>query len=358
MSRVKELIESSREVVKDVAIENGAIVAANSDKEYYPDNVANYRFIWPRDAAYTLYAADILGFDDMEKHFFDWLYERAEGFKESGIVYHRYSPNGPRDTDFGYQYQPDQAAALLWATLETNDTLNEEQKKTVHLLADGLWKEWDQNTFHSKTHDLWEERETFPDMNENFTYTLAACAEALYLAADRLGESKWYECAELMRGRLEQHHAEKNGDRYFPRAYGEITDSTVDASVLGLVWPFNVVNDQEKLENSVRLVEHELMNENGVMRYPGDMYDGMVHHTQHMKKGAGAWPLLTFWYAIALDELGRTSEARQVFEKQVETIDGKYIPEQIFKNDAQVSIRPLAWSHTMFVIAADRLGYR
>jgi GH15 family glucan-1,4-alpha-glucosidase len=119
-----------------------------------------------------------------------------------------------------------------------------------------------------------------------------------------------------------------------------------------------VVNDQQKLENSVRLVEEKLMTDRGVMRYPGDMYDGMVHHTQHVKKGAGAWPLLTFWYAIALDELGRDQKAREVFESQVEDIEGQYIPEQIFGNEAQVSIEPLAWSHTMFVIAADRLGYR
>lgn len=59
--RLEELVESSRQVLKDVCIENGAVVAANSDKEYYPNDVANYRFVWPRDAAFTLYALDIIG---------------------------------------------------------------------------------------------------------------------------------------------------------------------------------------------------------------------------------------------------------------------------------------------------------
>lgn len=358
MADIETLIDSSREVIKDVAIENGAIVAANADKEYYPENVANYRFVWPRDAGFVLYAADILGFEGMESRFFDWLYERAEGFQESGIIYHRYSTNGPRDTDFGHQYQPDQAAALLWATLETNDTLDEEQNEIVHLLADGLWKEWDDNCFYSSTHDLWEERETFRENDENFSYTLAACAEALYQASSRLEEEKWYKTAEMMRKRLEDHHAEKDGLSYFPRTYGDISDRTVDASALGLIWPFKVTHDQEKLAETVKVVEKELMTERGLMRYPGDMYDGMVHHTQHMKKGAGAWPLLTFWHAIALDEVGREHEAREVFERQVEMISGRYIPEQVFDNDEQTAIRPLAWSHANFVIAAEKLGYR
>lgn len=358
MADVDTLIDSSREVLKDAAIENGAIVAANSDKGYYPKNVANYRFVWPRDAGFTLYAADILGFEDMESEFFDWLYERAEGFQQSGIIYHRYSTNGPRDTDFGHQYQPDQAAALLWATLETNDHLDEEQKEIVHLLADGLWKEWDENCFYSATHDLWEERETFPENDENFSYTLAACAEALYLASSRLEEEKWYKTAEMMKDRLETHHAEQGGRSYYPRTYGDISDTTVDASAVGLVWPFNVTHDRDKLEQTVEIVGDKLMTEQGLMRYPGDMYDGMVHHTQHMKKGAGAWPLLTFWYAVALDELGREREAREVFESQVEAIEGRYIPEQIFEHEDKKGIEPLVWSHANFVIAADRLGYR
>ncbi|MFB6245811.1 MAG: glycoside hydrolase family 15 protein [Candidatus Nanohaloarchaea archaeon] len=355
--RIGELKQASREVIRDCSLENGAIVAANSDKEYYPENVANYRFVWPRDAGFILYAADVLGLEGLESEFFDWLYGRAEGFEESGIIYHRYSTNGPRDTDFGHQYQPDQAAALLWATLETNDSLDEQQDEIVHLLADGLWKEWDGKSFVSRTHDLWEEREAFPEKNESFSYTLGACSEALYRAAARMGEKKWETAAEEMRKRLEQHVAERKGREYFPRSYGEISDETVDASALGLVWPFNVANSPERLEDTVELIEEELYSNTGVMRYRGDMYDGIVHQTNHLKKGAGSWPLLTFWLAIALEELGRYEDAREVFRHQVEKIDGRYIPEQIFDSDSKTSIEPLAWSHAMFVVAAERLEY-
>lgn len=179
----------------------------------------------------------------------------------------------------------------------------------------------------------------------------------MYQAAARFDEDKWHKTAEEMRQRLEEHHAYSDDGRiYYPRSYGEMPDETVDAANLALIWPFNVVDNDEKLMNTLDMIAEQCMTDRGVMRYPGDMYDGMVHHTKHLKKGAGAWPLLTFWYAIALDEVGRTEEAQEVFDNQVEMIDGDWIPEQIFDDDKRTSIKPLAWSHTMFIVAAKRLG--
>ncbi len=37
--------------------------------------------------------------------------------------------------------------------------------------------------------------------------------------------------------------------------------------------------------------------------------------------------------------------------------DNNYIPEQIFENDIQVSVSPLLWSHSMFVIASEELNF-
>jgi GH15 family glucan-1,4-alpha-glucosidase len=34
----------------------------------------------------------------------------------------------------------------------------------------------------------------------------------------------------------------------------------------------------------------------------------------------------------------------------------KHIPEQFFANRIQVSVSPLCWSHSMFVIASRKLG--
>ena len=43
--KVIELLRISKEVIKDCALPNGAIVAANSDKTYFPKEAKYYRFI-------------------------------------------------------------------------------------------------------------------------------------------------------------------------------------------------------------------------------------------------------------------------------------------------------------------------
>ena len=48
--QVQKLLRSSRQVLKDVALPNGAIVAANSRKSYFPKEAKNYYFVWPRDS--------------------------------------------------------------------------------------------------------------------------------------------------------------------------------------------------------------------------------------------------------------------------------------------------------------------
>ena len=39
------LLEASRRVIKDAVVENGAIVAANTDMKYYPRDVTSYRYV-------------------------------------------------------------------------------------------------------------------------------------------------------------------------------------------------------------------------------------------------------------------------------------------------------------------------
>ena len=42
---IGKLIKISKEVIKDGSLENGAIVAANSDKVIYPASVQDYRYV-------------------------------------------------------------------------------------------------------------------------------------------------------------------------------------------------------------------------------------------------------------------------------------------------------------------------
>src|SRR5512136_1425978 len=135
--RIKELIKVSEEVIADGSLENGAIVAANSDKASYPSSVQDYRYVWVRDAAYVCLAADLLGLKDIPEKFFDWCLSRAEGFRQTHLFYNAYHVNGtihgivippgklsvPPALSARYmhvirsatQFQPDQSGSLLIA---------------------------------------------------------------------------------------------------------------------------------------------------------------------------------------------------------------------------------------------------
>lgn len=348
---INHLIKKSKEVIRSCALQNGAIVAANTDVDAYPKNVQNYRYVWPRDVSYTLYAAHLLGINDIEKPFLRWLFTRAEEFSQTGMIFQRYATNGARDTEFGYQYQPDQAGSLLWTILETKKTLDKETKKVIGLLAEGICRNWDGNHFFIQSHNLWEDKTAFSSFDDNFSYTLAACSYGLERASTKLNKNKWKKTSDEMKKQLQDIKLD-----YYPNSWGKLPDKRIDASVISLVWPFPVVKYDRKLIHSLQLVKERLMSDLGIKRYESDVYDCMVEHCNHLKKGAGSWPLLMFWYITVLSKLNQKDEAKKLFENYIKNFKD-YIPEQLFDNDIQVSVSPLCWSHSMFVIAAKELGY-
>ena len=220
------------------------------------------------------------------------------------------------------------------------------------MAADGFCKKWKGNYFDEVTNDLWEERFTFPDLEENFTYSLAACIKGLECANIFMLNEKWVTVAKQMRERLEKHY-----EGYFFRSYGKLSDKRIDASMLGLVYPFEVFPPSDKrIVASVEEMERKLVMNGGLHRYEHDEYDGWIYKTMHRKKGAGAWPLLNFWLSIYYARSGHKEKALQYYNWVLDRVQ-KFIPEQIFENDLQVSVSPLCWSHSMFVIATKELGY-
>ena len=68
-------------------------------------------------------------------------------------------------------------------------------------------------------------------------------------------------------------------------------------------------------------------------------------------KGAGAWPLLNFWMSIYHAMRGDKEKAERYYEWVLNRLKSPYIPEQIFENELQKSVRPLVWAHAMFAIS-------
>jgi glucoamylase len=142
---------------------------------------------------------------------------------------------------------------------------------------------------------------------------------------------------------------------YFFRTTGKLNDPTVDASILALSWPFGVVSAKDdRMKKTVEVIESTIVRNGGVLRYEGDRYDGWTHHTEDRRKGAGAWPILNCFMALQYLQRGDKKKAQQYLDWILERFD-EFIPEQVFENEVQIAVSPLAWSHAMLVFLAQDL---
>lgn len=153
------------------------------------------------------------------------------------MFYEKYYVNGLKALG---RFQPDQTGTLLYAVWHHYNYLNSDVafkfKDLIIKSANGLCDKWDRDHFNIVANDLWEERLAFPDLKENFTYSLAACIKGLECANLMIENERWLMVSKQMRERLERHFV----DGYFVRSYGRLIDKGIDASMLGLVYPFEI----------------------------------------------------------------------------------------------------------------------
>ncbi|MBU1975902.1 MAG: hypothetical protein KKG59_05860 [Nanoarchaeota archaeon] len=359
--RINVLLESSKQIMLDCCLENGAVVAANTDKAYYPKRCQSYRFVWPTDAAFTLLALNELGVRHVQEPYFKWLMSRVEDVAADGLLFQNYYTHG---TKRWINFQPDSNGKTLWLIHDFFDgNVPKEWHHLMKLLSQALVRMWAGKFFGMKTQDRWEERSTYPDLEDNHTYSLAACVHGLRLAYKVLDDvklrkvaSEMLVCIDKAYQKCEQENKKSFRKNYFFRTAGKLSDSTVDASVLGLVWPFEIVSARDKrITDTVQVIEDNLVRDGGVMRYECDLYDGWTYHTEDRKKGAGTWPILTLFLCIYYARKGDMKKARKYYDWVVDKFNN-CIPEQYYTNAIQEGVSPIAWNHAMFVFASKELG--
>ncbi len=349
---IAALLTTSREVIQDAVLDNGAIVAANTDKPYYPREAADYRYVWPRDACFIALAAERLGIPAADK-FFHWLETKPEDFQKDKLLFSNYSTNG-RIGSMGRMFQPDQMGTVLWTIhlFCTGDAAKAEPyKKLIELTCEGLVGSWNKAFFLPNTVDLWEDgfRQTSSRVENNFTYSIAACSEGLRLAHELFPHKPWKQASDQMRKKVLEAYDKSRG--FFLRNHGKIDDPNVDASLLGLVWPFSLVEaTDDRMQSTIETIERVLADNGGIHRFQFDYFDSEGTAWE----GGGAWPILNCWMAIVLDKAGNHEHAQEFFNWVVNH-SNKFIPEQVFQ-DFRIGISPLVWSHAMFVLAASELN--
>ncbi|MBU3932202.1 MAG: hypothetical protein KKF01_07150 [Proteobacteria bacterium] len=336
------LLNASLRVIRGCAVKNGAVVAADSDLPDYPRQAQDYRYVWPRDASFMCVAANRAGVRDFQEGFFHWLLDRAEGVRESGLLFQNYHVNGPKRW---LALQIDQNGSALWAIEDFyRGDYPVKIRDLVKLLADGIVSVWGEGFFTTLTQDLWEERYAYPELEQFHTYSLAACIKGLRCAASL--DSTYAKQAAAMERVLKK--ANRKG---IIRTPGRLRDETCDASLLGLVWPFEIYEPDDPLVYGlIGDIERSLVKGGGIHRYRFDAYDGHRRHGIDSRRGGGAWPVLNFWMALVLSLRGERDEARIYADDVLKRIQADRIPEQLFSNRIQEGISPLGWSHAMYVL--------
>lgn len=407
-AKVKQLLDTSREVFGQSVMQNGAILASNNGNLNAEVNVQDYAFVWPRDASFVARACMILGMNDVPENFFKWCENFA--LDESNLLWHRYKENGehagffvpewfeintglvdinkagnlsqyihPRSIGengmMKEQLQPDQNGLVLWALYEYCLLFPEKintLKSLIERLADGLCSIWDVKgqTYKYLYFDLWEEKIGYPGVN--ITYSVATACAGIEYAIFIVGEKEsWRNTVNSMRASLENASTSSmwqavygkkfNAEDYTRLFSGQVLNKkkanvTVDAGLLALIYPTDIVFSVSDKINLMNYLILNLSKGDGLIRYPGDTFGGedLLHSNPNTTENT--WPLLGLWASVAIARSGHLDLARSHFARTLKSID-KYFPEQMDENGKEKGVKPLVWAHAMFVIASKELGY-
>lgn len=351
--------------------ENGAIVAAPTSS--LPEAIGgprnwDYRYVWIRDAAFSVYAFHRIGLSHEAAGFLSWVLDAVERYGRPNVMYdldgaalgaeledetlegYRRSPpvrwgNGAADQlqhdvygeilDCAYQWSRHHGAlgSALW-----------ERLRALVEAARSAWREPD--------HGIWEIRSP----GRLFTYSAALCQVALDRGArlaKRFGlpgdADAWTREAEELRSEI----LERSWDpdrRTFTEHLG---GGGVDASLLTLPLRRVVSSDDPRMVSTTEAIVRRLGAGDGLLyRYlPEESPDGLPGHE-------GAFLICSFWLVDNLALQGRVEEANLLLESLCARANPLgLLPEQIDPTSgAFLGNYPQAFSHIGLISSAVNLA--
>lgn len=327
----------------------GMIAACEPDEEMI--NCGRYAYCWPRDSVYLTEALNITGFKEISKFFYT-KFCRATQF-DNGMWEQRYYTDGNLAPCWGFQL--DEQASVIIGIIkqylldkDTNflATMQESLDKGVEYLIKQLDPE---TTLNSTCYDLWEMEEG------QHLYTLAAMYQALKLYVDNIETAKYTSLIKIKMEKIYNNIFEKYWNEelgYFRR---NLNDNKIDASVLGLIWPFDILDiNDEKIKKTVETIERKLTSPvGGIYRFENDHY---------MK--TNPWIICTLWVCIYYIKKYKVTGNIEEYNKAKQYLDWvtnhatelEFLPEQISRVDEKdLWVNALGWSHAMYVICINEI---
>ena len=327
----------------------------------------DYRYCWLRDATFTLMTLLSAGYLEEASAWRQWLMRAVAGEPDKlqimyGVAGERRlteyevpwlaGHEGSRPVRVGNaasdQFQLDVFGEVLDASHQARlaglDEGHEswELQKVLMDFLEGCWDEPDEG--------IWEVR----GGRQHFTHSKVmawVAADRAALAVERFGldgpVERWRRLAEAIRADVLAHGVRADGA--FRQAYG---NDALDASLLLVPLVGFLPPDDARVRATVEAIERELTEDGFVLRYRTE------HTADGLPGDEGAFLLCTFWLADCLHLLGRTTDARALYEKLVALRnDVGLLSEECDPSSGRLlGNLPQAFSHVALVNTAMYLG--
>jgi GH15 family glucan-1,4-alpha-glucosidase len=353
---------------------SGAIVAAPTvglPEEIGGGRNWDYRYVWIRDAAFSLYALLRLGFTDEAAAFMHWLTQRFAEQPEG-------SDTGPLRImyDIDGQAPPEESELQHWEGYRGtrpvrigNNASGQLQLDIYGELIDSVylfnkygagisytsWSElcrvvaWLQDNWDRPDESIWEPRSEPQDHVYSRLMCWVAMERMIRVARQRglPGDLVAWSATrdEIFEQILERGWSDERNA--FVQAFGT---QELDASLLLMSAVKFLSPTDEKIVSTLEAIEGSLVTDSLVFRYDlGEGSDGIGG-------SEGTFSMCSFWYVEALTRAGRLEEARLALEKMFTYANhlGLYA-EQVGLTGDQLGNFPQALTHLSLISAAINL---
>lgn len=343
-----QLIDRHVDILKGLQYESGLFAASDREGD------TGYDKSWLRDNFYETIAFEVLGdWDTVEKTYhalldvflkheekIDYAIAKKPEYSHE-YIHARFHPENFDEfwEEWGNK-QNDAVGCILFrigelevhhqrSVLKTPDHIRIVNKLVQYLQSIEYW--------HDADSGMWEEDQ------ELHASSVGACVAGLQSVARISDISVPLELIEKGKEAL---------SALLPR---ESERKFVDLAQLSLIWPYEVVNDEQR-DLILTNVEYHLLKERGVIRYKGDRYynrnaDGVSEEAE--------WTFGLAWLAIIYQRQGQLEKAQRVLNELIAEDTPEGIPELYFSHSPEYNPNtPLGWSESLFIVALYEMSER
>ncbi len=372
---IVRLYKHSLLIVRTQIDQHGAILAAN-DSDILQYNRDHYSYTWPRDGALIAHAMCQAGYDGAITGFYEYC---SRVVSKDGYFWHKYNPDGTLGSSWHpfiqggevqLPIQEDETALVLYALWEYyQKTKQIEFCQSLYASLIRPCARFLVSYIHPElqlplpSYDLWEERRGIFTFTAASVYAgLSAGASFAKLFGDEHRFLRYQEAADRVKEAMIRHLYDEAAGRFLRGIYlepdGQIRkDYTVESSLFGL-FAFGVLPaDDPRVVNTMEVVKKSLQVQTavgGFARYQGDYYFRKSHDIA--KVPGNPWIICTLWMAEwEIAKAKALADLKEPLQKlkwvQSHAMESGVLPEQVDPFTGEpVSVAPLTWSHSTFVL--------